>query len=311
MTASIGFAALAIVGATTSAAAQRVSPAPWDSVSMEYRSFCQIGTCSGYHLTLSQDRRFTVRGVTGTTRRTMGDPRFGNVSDQIAMIVWSALPPSIPGARAATLCAEERDHQPSFIVELFSNDRAIRIVDPQGCGPARNPNDSDRMVVQSFKQLRLLEQILGTIPEAQAAQRPDPNAGPYRFATIAGCYALTLGEWSGPFPSGVPAAHQPPPNFRLLTTGADTAGDGTIYRSVTPNPAVFGRFLPEWGVHMSGPTIEVFWSTGFAGVRPSLWRYDGGGRLEGHATAFTDLEAGGVVQPTTSAKAVRVACGTE
>ena len=121
---------------------------------------------------------------------------------------------------------------------------------------------------------------------------------------LAGCYALTLGLQAGPFPWKAPAIYQPPPRFELKTTGADTAGDGTIFRSVVPNPPAFGTFGPAWGIHDEG-AVEA-WSTGMAGVSLRLWSY--GDHLEGHAKAFTDFEDPRVVQPTASARADRVSC---
>lgn len=122
---------------------------------------------------------------------------------------------------------------------------------------------------------------------------------------MAGCYTLSLGSWSGPFPSNMPEGHQPPRVFRLGVTGSDTAGDGTVYRNVTPNPAVFGKFQPQWGVR-APDTVTVFWSTGLVDVTLDL--VGKGDTLVGRAKAFTDLQMPAIIQPWAAARAIRVVC---
>lgn len=303
VTARTLFAELVAVGAVHTANAQVARVASWDSLRMTYEPFCQIGTCTGYRLMLAGNRQFTVRGTGNAVRREMAQQRFENVTTLIAAIAWQSLPPSILGnGYAKGFCVEIMTHEPSYTVELFQVGRVTRIVDSHWCTSVRNVEDSDRTAAASFSKLRMLESVLGTIPDAQAAA--SPTTAPLDYRRIAGCYALTLGEWS------VPTTYLPPPTFNLKTTGPDTSGDGTIFRSVAPNPSTFGQFSPAWGIHARGP-VEVFWSTGFAGVRLSLWFFDGEqGRptLEGRADVFADVETPGMKQPTASAKAQRVTC---
>jgi hypothetical protein len=131
------------------------------------------------------------------------------------------------------------------------------------------------------------------------------SASTSRYTSVAGCYVLTLGPWSGPFPSNMPEGHKPPRVFRLSVAGSDTAGDGKIHTTVTPNPPVFGKFRPAWGLR-APDSVRVSWSTGFVGVILDL--VGNGDTLRGRARAFTDLELPEIVQPSAPAMAVRTVC---
>ena len=120
-------------------------------------------------------------------------------------------------------------------------------------------------------------------------------------SAFTGCYSVTMGGWSGPFPSGSSEYHQPPRAFRLDTASISIDG----YHRVEPNIARLGnRMQPGWRV--SAPdSVHVFWSSGFAGVDLKLVAR--GDTLKGIARAFHDVI--GPVQPTAPVVAVRIACG--
>jgi hypothetical protein len=113
------------------------------------------------------------------------------------------------------------------------------------------------------------------------------------------CYALMLGAWSGPFPSGSPEVHQPPDTFQLLSPA-----EGHYHHYVRPGlPALGGRGWTGWK-RFSNDSVEVFWSTGFAGVRLVFTRL--GDTLSGTATSFWDVI--GPQEPIATATAIRIAC---
>lgn len=121
----------------------------------------------------------------------------------------------------------------------------------------------------------------------------------------AGCYRDTLGVWSGPFPSGLTAEHIPPPEFQLDTTMlAPLRQSG--YRRVLPQAIGSRRrtFPAGWRA-VTSDSIEVYWSTGFAGVKLHLRQH--GDTLDGVAEAFYDVI--GPTEPTAHIRAVRRICG--
>jgi hypothetical protein len=141
--------------------------------------------------------------------------------------------------------------------------------------------------------------LLGLLPILLTPTASAQVASP-AYRAFAGCYTLTLSSWSKPY-----QYPQPPKVFRLDTAQADTLQDGTIYRVVAPNPSGFGKFQPRWAFR-SPTSIEVFWSTGFAGV--TLHLVAKGDTLSGKAQAFSDIEAPGIVEPSGFARAVRISC---
>jgi hypothetical protein len=128
------------------------------------------------------------------------------------------------------------------------------------------------------------------------------------FSAQSTCVALQVGQWSGPFPSGAPTLHQPPPMIRFDIATIDSARTAAGYRRLRPNLAAFGalgrqRWEPAW--RTVGPhDIEAVWSNGFAGVRLRLRM--SGDSLRGVAQAFHDV--GGVIQPTAPVTGARIQC---
>ncbi len=122
------------------------------------------------------------------------------------------------------------------------------------------------------------------------------------IASVAGCYTITLGEWSGPFPSGSADYHQPPATFRLDSTlRASRQGYYTV-TSAPLTPAI-RRLVPGWRLR-GADTVSLHWSTGFAGVNLRLAVR--GDTLRGTARAFQDVI--GPTQPTANAVAIRISC---
>jgi hypothetical protein len=110
------------------------------------------------------------------------------------------------------------------------------------------------------------------------------------------CFALTLGPWSWPVPFGPPQLYQPPDTFQLLSPWEGHPG-----HYVRPD-------LPGLGTRwkrISHDSIEIYWSTGFAGVR--LLLTGSGDTLSGTAIPFWDVAAS---EPTATATAIRIRCPT-
>jgi predicted permease len=103
--------------------------------------------------------------------------------------------------------------------------------------------------------------LAATLADAQGAAS---DVGP-----IAGCYAVELGAWSDPFPSGSPASHQPPSLIRLDTARlAGRSGHPSDQYRVEPSFTVPGSqrvSIGRWVI--VGDSARVSWSNGFsAGV---------------------------------------------
>src|SRR5688572_24587860 len=126
-------------------------------------------------------------------------------------------------------------------------------------------------------------------------------------ASLPGCYRLTVGTWSGDFPSRWPAAHQPPTFVYLDTTVLPPPfGRGDV-RRLSPNNPAFGtsaRIPPGW--YLRGDSLHLYWSTGFAGVRVAMHPH--GDTLRGRARAFHDVVGPGIIQPTAAARMWREPC---
>jgi hypothetical protein len=124
-----------------------------------------------------------------------------------------------------------------------------------------------------------------------------------RVHSRAGCYALTLGRWSGPLPTSNSEAHTPPSRFRLDTL---VVRPGSRF-AVEPAQVVPGRMAASWAP-VGNDSISVFWSTGYIGVRLRLAVR--GDSLIGRATAFRD--AHDLLDPppaSASVVATRTKCG--
>jgi hypothetical protein len=118
----------------------------------------------------------------------------------------------------------------------------------------------------------------------------------------AGCYALTLGRWSGALPTNSPEAHTPPSAFRLDTV---PVRPGSRF-AVEPDQLIPGRMAASWAP-LPHDSISLFWSTGFIGVRLRLAAR--GDSLVGLATAFRDAHApGDPPDPTAPVAAIRTPC---
>jgi hypothetical protein len=141
--------------------------------------------------------------------------------------------------------------------------------------------------------------VVGVLASPAQAQSPTaPNA----------CYELKLDSWSGPFPSGWPAVHQPPDTVYLHPDYAKTFGGRGQSPRASPHLAVVrkGSMVdPIWETPTPDSLI-VIWSTGFAGVRVHLELK--GDSAIGVAHAFHDVEGTGIVQPHAAARAKRITC---
>src|SRR6266550_6499987 len=124
-----------------------------------------------------------------------------------------------------------------------------------------------------------------------------------QMAGLPACYRVRLGQWSGAFPSGLTAEHIPPPVFKLDTLKLAAPFDRWGLKRVLPASLSVQRhsFPAGWRV-VALDTIEVRWSTGFAGVRLRLNQR--GDTLTGYAQSFWDVV--GPREPTASVTAVKV-----
>jgi hypothetical protein len=147
---------------------------------------------------------------------------------------------------------------------------------------------------------------LRAAPAVERSRSGTPSAPPAPSG-LPGCYRLALGPWSGPFPSGWPAAHQPPAHIRLDSAPLPPPHDRDGYRRVEPDLAAFGggTVPPGWRA-VRADSLEAYWSNGFAGVTLALAAR--GDSLRGTAHAFHDVVGPGVVQPTAAVRAARVPC---
>jgi len=130
-----------------------------------------------------------------------------------------------------------------------------------------------------------------------------------RIRKIAGCYALTLGRWSRPLRSeeGGPTVQTPPSSFRLDTVPVQKTGQVPRF-AVEPVQLVAGRMPASWALSPND-SINLFWSTGFVGVRLRLAVH--GDSLLGVATAFHDAHAfGEPPDPSAAVVATRTVCSS-
>ena len=127
-----------------------------------------------------------------------------------------------------------------------------------------------------------------------------------RVRSLAGCYALHLGPWSGSLPkTGMPSAHTPPAHFRLDTI--PIAGRRGCGFEVEPTNLVrSNRPLTNWRV-TARDSLRVVWSTGFVGVSLRLIAHKDS--LRGIATTFHDAHySDEPPDPSAAALAVRERC---
>ena len=127
-----------------------------------------------------------------------------------------------------------------------------------------------------------------------------------RIRQRAGCYALTLEQWSRPPrpEEGWPTAQTPPSQFRLDTIPVQTGAKRRF--AVEPAQLVAGRMPASWAL-LPNDSIDMFWSTGFVGV--TLRMSIRGDSLVGIATAFHDAHIiGEPPDPSASVVATRTVC---
>jgi hypothetical protein len=137
------------------------------------------------------------------------------------------------------------------------------------------------------------------------ACKPAAKARSSTLASVAGCYRINLGRWSWRFPSGLTTEHIPPEHFELDTALLGPPDDAWHQRRVMPQMLVVApRHVWPAGWRFNGAdSIEVTWSTGFAGVRLRLRSY--GDTLRGRAQSFYDVV--GPLEPTASVIAIKTA----
>jgi len=130
------------------------------------------------------------------------------------------------------------------------------------------------------------------------------NPAAMSLGSVAGCYALTLGPWSPPTPSGSANRDPEPAVFWLDTSRAFVGGGMYRVRSNSELLASQGRnFPPAWRLRKPDSLI-MSWSTGFTGVDYAFGVR--GDSLIGTARAFTDVMSR--PRPSASAVAIRVTC---
>ena len=144
--------------------------------------------------------------------------------------------------------------------------------------------------------------LLGA-PSGLVVAQDHPSRDPAHYA---GCYALRLGPWSGPFPSGQPTAHQPPSRFRLTNRVLPPPFGRLGFRRVESERSTEpGTHPAPWSWRLvRGDSLEVTWSTGLAGVR--LLLRIGPDSLRGRADA--QEPANPVGQPRASVVVWRTPC---
>jgi hypothetical protein len=148
---------------------------------------------------------------------------------------------------------------------------------------------------------------------ADTAPRPDGRRSavavpPLEASRVVGCYALTLGPWSGPFPSNYPGAHEPPALIRLDTTTLAPPFDNEGARQLEPTLRAFAgwrRFPPRWRL-LPGDSVQLVWTNGHAGLH--VHAAVRGDSLVGLAQAFDDNRGALIVQPSAEARGSRVSC---
>lgn len=125
-------------------------------------------------------------------------------------------------------------------------------------------------------------------------------------AQVAGCYTLTLGKWSAPFPSRFDAGHIPPDTIQLDTTLLEGSEGRRGVRKAAPHiPALTGRYKrpPLW-MFSGGDSIRITWGNGLAGVHVNVAVRDDS--LTGYAQSFWDVI--GPTEPTAPVLLRRSSC---
>ncbi|GJG86473.1 hypothetical protein tb265_16540 [Gemmatimonadetes bacterium T265] len=121
---------------------------------------------------------------------------------------------------------------------------------------------------------------------------------------LAGCYRLTVGSWQRA-PAGGPTmtSQQPPARFRLDTVVLPPPFD---HRFAVQPAKVAGGNWPA-GRSVAGDSVDLWWSTGFTGVRLRLAAR--GDTLVGRAETHHDSHVvGEPPDPEAPVRAVRTRC---
>ena len=154
--------------------------------------------------------------------------------------------------------------------------------------------------------------VLLLVPASARGQQPVPDNAPSpNLARIAGCYRLRVGSWSDSNtavgPTGLRIHRMRLPDVVQL----DTARYGRLpshFRRLSPqSPELEGRraLPPGWRI-LSPDSVELFWSTGYTGIRVIVTSR--GATLRGYAEAFSDV--GGSPRPRGVAQLERSSCPT-
>lgn len=121
-----------------------------------------------------------------------------------------------------------------------------------------------------------------------------------RMDSPAGCYALDIGEWSQPWPSG----WQPPEVIRLDTLPV-AHGTGFLLRPRAGLPATRSDETSSWR-EVSSDSIGLYWSGDYVGLNMFLERR--GDELSGWVRGFTDVVRPAEMEPQASVQGRRVEC---
>ncbi len=134
--------------------------------------------------------------------------------------------------------------------------------------------------------------LLVLLPAALAAQQPAPNAP----ASVAGCWALTLGPWTPAIAAS--AAHTLPSRIALDTAAAEeTTLRGSLRVRAVGGTAGTARHVASWSpLPARRDSLRIRWSTVGAGVDARLRAR--ANELRGRATAFSvDAPGGAATAP--------------
>ncbi|MET0395258.1 MAG: hypothetical protein ABW277_00395 [Longimicrobiaceae bacterium] len=134
--------------------------------------------------------------------------------------------------------------------------------------------------------------FLVLLPAVLAAQQPAPNAP----ASVAGCWALTLGPWTPAIAAS--AAHTLPSRIALDTVAAEeTMLRGSLRVRAVGGTAGTARHVASWApLPARRDSLRIRWSTVGAGVDARLRAR--ANELRGRATAFSvDAPGGAATAP--------------
>lgn len=147
--------------------------------------------------------------------------------------------------------------------------------------------------------MRLIALVTMLAPASLVAQRTTRRPPP----GIAGCYRLTLGEWSRPL--GRNARYHAIPSIVRLDSARAIRGGWRALPDITyPTPNRL-RGTPSWTAPRD--TIEIMWSNGFQSTTVRLGRR-GARELGGTAIVWSDANEFGTDVPRARVTARRTAC---